>query len=229
MTDACRDVDAVIHLAWSTALDWDGLVGVDVRNAEVVFEAARRSNVPRVVLASTNHVVGAYPRDRAPAPDDLPPMPDSYYGVAKAAVEALGAFHHHQHGLQVIVVRIGTCIERPLDVRMLSTWLSPDDAGRLFEACLSAPEPGFRVVWGVSDNTRGWFSLDAARALGYEPEDDAERYAPELLKIHGEPDLSAAAHAYVGGNVDYLQPVEPPGPVARLEGLARRVGRRLRR
>ena len=65
---------------------------------------------------------------------------------------------------------------------MLSTWLSPDDAGRLFEACLTADRPGFRVIFGVSANTRGgWVSLDEARALGYEPHDDAEAYAAEIL------------------------------------------------
>src|SRR6478736_3858880 len=48
----------------------------------------------------------------------------------------------------------------PRTTRMLSTWLSPDDAGRLFEACLTAERPGFRVIFGVSANTRGgWVSL----------------------------------------------------------------------
>ena len=98
---ACRGVDAVIHLAWSEQLAWDRLVNLDVRGADVVFEAARRQNVPRVVLASSNHVVGAYPREYAPAPDHLAPMPDSYYGVAKATAEALGAFYHYRFGLDV--------------------------------------------------------------------------------------------------------------------------------
>ncbi len=65
---------------------------------------------------------------------------------------------------------------------MLATWLSPDDAGRLFEACLTAPAPGFRVIYGVSANTRGgWVSLDGAHALGYEARDDAEVYAAGIL------------------------------------------------
>src|SRR4029077_2698558 len=72
MNKVCRDVDAVIHLAWSHQLTWDRLVHVDIRGADVVFEAARRQNVHRVVFASSNHAVGAYPREDAPAPDDLP-------------------------------------------------------------------------------------------------------------------------------------------------------------
>ncbi|MFB6783757.1 hypothetical protein ACFCX0_42330 [Streptomyces sp. NPDC056352] len=75
--------------------------------------------------------------------------------------------------------RIGSCFERPKDTRMLSTWLSLDDCARLVEAALSAPEPGFRIAWGVSANTRGVFSLDEARSLGYEPQGDAERYAAD--------------------------------------------------
>jgi nucleoside-diphosphate-sugar epimerase len=131
MNKACRDADAVIHLAWSYQLTWDRLVQTDIRGVDVVLEAARRQNVRRVVLASSTHAVGAYPREDAPAPDDLAPLLDSYYGVARATTEALGAFYRYRFGLDVIVVRIGSCVERPRNLRMLSTWLSPDDAGRL--------------------------------------------------------------------------------------------------
>src|SRR5208337_3482647 len=74
---------------------------------------------------------------------------------SKAAVEALAAMYHHRHGLDAICLRILSCFPRPTTTRMLSTWLSPDDAGRLFEACLTAERPGFPVVFGVSANTRG--------------------------------------------------------------------------
>jgi uronate dehydrogenase len=90
-------------------------------------------------------------------------------------------------------------------VRALSTWLSPDDAGRLFEACLTAPNPGFRVAFGVSANTRGgWVSLAEAKALGYEPRDDAERYAAEVLARAGlapdaQPDPDDPLLAHLGG------------------------------
>ena len=125
---------------------------------------------------------GSSPRAKFPVPDYAFPAPDTYYGVAKVAGEALAALYHHRYGLETICVRILTCADRPPTVRALSTWLSPDDAGRLFESCLSAPRPGFRVIFGVSANTRGgWVSLEAARSLGYEPEDDAEAYAAEVI------------------------------------------------
>ncbi|GAA3294460.1 hypothetical protein GCM10020295_19030 [Streptomyces cinereospinus] len=33
---------------------------------------------------------------------------------------------------------------------------------------------------GVSANTRGWFALDEARKLGYQPQDDAEQFAADV-------------------------------------------------
>jgi uronate dehydrogenase len=47
----------------------------------------------------------------------------------------------------------------------------------MFVAALTAPDPGFAVLYGVSDNTRVWWDLAPGRALGYHPEDDAETYA----------------------------------------------------
>jgi len=178
MEQACMDVDAVIHLAGrATEAPWPEILETNINGTFTVFEAARWQNVPRVVFASSNHAVGFFPRDAGPAPDYLFPSPDTYYGVSKATGEGLGAMYNNRYGLDVICLRILTCTNRPHGVRGLSTWLSPDDAGRLFEAALSTPKPGFRVVWGVSANTRGWFSLEEARAIGYEPVDDAERYA----------------------------------------------------
>ena len=81
---------------------------------------------------------------------------------------------------------------------MLRTWLSPDDGARLFEACLSAPSPGFRVVWGASRNSRHWVSLQEAEALGYRPQDDSEAFAAEVL-ANGEPDPDSTLMRCVGG------------------------------
>jgi len=156
--------------------------------------------VPRVVFASSNHVVGFTPRSQFPVPDYAYPVPDTYYGVSKATGEALGSLYHDRYGMDAICIRILTCSERPYDARMLSTWLSPDDAGRLFEACLTTPSPGFRVIYGVSANTRGgWVSLDEARALGYEPKDNAEAYAEEVLSTYGEAEPGDPLFDYLGG------------------------------
>jgi hypothetical protein len=201
MTKACQGADAVIHLAAQAGeAPWGRILKVNIHGTYVAFEAARRAGVPRVIFASSNHVVGYANRSQFPVPDYAFPEPDTYYGVSKATGEALGSLYHDRYGMDVICVRILTCSERPYDARMLSTWLSPDDAGRLFDACLTVEKPGFRVIYGVSANTRGgWVSLDEARAIGYEPRDDAEAYAEEVLATYGEAEPGDPLFDYLGG------------------------------
>ncbi|MFC0042422.1 NAD-dependent epimerase/dehydratase family protein [Actinomadura rayongensis] len=188
---ACRDVTAVVHLGGIPhEADWPAILHTNIDGTYAVLEAARRNGVPRVLLASSNHAAGFHPVPDTPAPDYLYPRPDTFYGVSKVAGEALGSLYHDRHGMDVLCLRIGTCEERPPDRRALSTWLSPGDCARLVEALLTAPDPGFRIVWGASANTRGCFSLDEARALGYRPEDDAEKYAASV---------SGPDHPYIGG------------------------------
>jgi hypothetical protein len=198
---ACAGVDAVIHLGGlSGEAPWERIDEVNIHGTYVVFEAARRAGVSRVVFASSNHAVGFTPASDFPVPDYAFPAPDTYYGVSKAAGEALAALYHHRYRMDMMCLRILTCAERPQNVRALSTWLSPDDAGRLFEACLVAEKPGFRIAYGVSNNTRGgWVSLAGARALGYEPRDDAESYAAEVIAEHGQPDPADPVLRCLGG------------------------------
>jgi uronate dehydrogenase len=100
--------------------------------------------------------------------------------VSKVFGEALGRYYVDRYGMQVACLRIGTFQDRPSHPRALSTWLSPADCARLVDACLRAPNLDFALVWGISANTRRTWSLAAGRALGYEPEDDAEVYAAEV-------------------------------------------------
>ena len=201
LTLACAGADAVIHLGGlSGEAPWERIAEINIGGSYVVFEAARRAGVRRVLYASSNHAVGFSPAAGYPVPDYAFPAPDTYYGVSKVAGEALAGLYHYRYRMDVICLRILTCNDRPRTVRALSTWLSPDDAGRLFEACLTADKPGFRVIYGVSRNSRGgWVSLDEARALGYEPRDDAEKFAAEVIAEHGEASPGDPLLAYLGG------------------------------
>ncbi|WP_033294344.1 NAD-dependent epimerase/dehydratase family protein [Amycolatopsis jejuensis] len=196
MATACAGADALIHLGGhSRENSWEATLDVNINGTHTVLEAAREAGIRRVVLASSNHAVG-FRRNADAGPDgltaDSSPRPDTYYGVSKAAIEALGSLYASRFGMDVIVIRIGSCFETPLPLgaRGLVTWLSPDDAARLFEACLATPSPGYRLIWGVSDNTRRVYSLAEAEALGYKSHDNAEIYAGELAGPAGE---------YVGG------------------------------
>jgi uronate dehydrogenase len=205
VTAACQGADAVIHLGGlATEASWESTLEVNINGTYVVFESARLAGVPRVIYASSNHAVGFTPRSQFPVADYKFPAPDTYYGVSKVAGEGLAGLYYHRFGIDAICVRILSCFERPLSTRMLSTWMSPDDAGRLFEACLTVPDPGFRVIFGVSANTRGgWVSLNEARAIGYEPRDDAEVYAAEVIAEHGEPDPDDPVFRYLGGEFTF--------------------------
>ena len=209
MTSAFQGAGAVIHLGGiAREATWERILDVNINGTYVALEAARRAGVRRVVLASSNHAVGFAPLGGDPVPDYLFPRPDTFYGVSKATMEALGSLYHDRYGMDVICLRILSCFERPQDVRMLSTWLSPDDAGRLFDACLTAPDPGFRVAYGVSANTRGGLvSLDEARALGYESRDDSEQYAAEILARFPAPDPEGPVCRVLGG--DFAGPTPP--------------------
>jgi len=201
LVEASRGVDAVIHLGGlSTEAPWERILEVNINGTYNVFEAARRAGVPRVVFASSNHAVGFHTPDEFPVPEVTTALPDTYYGVSKVAGEALGALYAERYGMDVISVRILTCFLEPPDLRALSTWLSPDDAGRLFEACLTAEKPGYRAIYGVSANTRGgWVSLDGARALGYESRDDAEVFHDALTAKFGPIDPADPVFAHLGG------------------------------
>ncbi|MDV3123489.1 NAD(P)-dependent oxidoreductase [Mycobacterium sp. 21AC1] len=208
MRDACTGVDAVIHLGGiSVEAPWQDILTNNIDGTRVMLEEARAAGVARVVLASSNHAVGFYGRDDAGPdglPADIPPRPDTYYGFSKAAQEALGALFHSRYGMDVTCLRIGSCFEKPWDSRSLWTWMSPDDGARLLEACLATPEPGFRTVWGISRNTRRWWSLKAGEQIGYHPQDDSEVFAQEILA--GVDESAPGAHErFVGGKFCFTE------------------------
>jgi uronate dehydrogenase len=215
VVDATEGAGAVVHLAGhSGESTWPAISHGHIEGTYCALEAARRAGVQRVVLASSNHATGFTGRPGAGLlrEADAPPRPDTYYGVAKVTMEALGSLYADRYGMDVVCLRIGSAFPEPTNTRHLSTWLSPADTVSLVDAALRAPDPGFAVVWGVSDNTRNWWDLSAARALGYQPQDDAEVYAEALIEVHGEPDPADPVHARVGG--DYTLPAFDADAVA---------------
>ncbi|MFE3138640.1 NAD-dependent epimerase/dehydratase family protein [Streptomyces scopuliridis] len=182
---ACRDVDAVLHLGGlSGEAPWEQIADINIDGTRRVLEAARRQGVPRVTLASSIHAAGFHTREDVVdgvLPADTPTRPDTYYGVGKAAIEALGSLYHSRFGIDVSCLRIGAFRSLPLTPEDLAAWLSPGDAARLVEACLRAEPAGFRVLWGISGNARRWWSLAEGEAIGYRPEDDAEHHAASIL------------------------------------------------
>ncbi|MFP6593888.1 MAG: NAD(P)-dependent oxidoreductase [Dehalococcoidia bacterium] len=157
---------------------------------------------------------------------DMVPMSDNFYGWAKASYELLGypyASGVFGRKLEVVQIRIGA----PRDVsgsryehesigtesggpglqefkRDLGAHLSERDLRQLVQRSIETSdienEHGipWLVVYGISGNTRAFWSLESARrVLGYEPEDDSEvKYADDVRRL-----LTGADASISGGRV----------------------------
>jgi nucleoside-diphosphate-sugar epimerase len=184
----------------------------NVDMAEHVYRLALDEGVRRVVVASSNHAADWYEpqilarRLDGIGPDDAPKS-DNYYGWAKIAYEALGfvyASGAFGRKLENVQVRIGA--PREIDAaahegrpeaykRNLGAYISARDIQQLFVRSIEtesiADDYGipFQIFYGVSNNTRGFWSIaNARRVIGYDPEDDSEtRFADGIRRILIEP------------------------------------------
>ena len=74
-----------------------------------VLEAARRYDVPRVLFSSSSVVYG-FPK-RFPTPEDYGPLePESLYGAAKLAGEAMSSAYAHMYGIRSYLFRFANII-----------------------------------------------------------------------------------------------------------------------
>jgi uronate dehydrogenase len=200
--------DAVVHLAGYAG---EGSYATAMRThadmTYAVLEAMRITGVKRLVYASSHHAVGFTPAG-VEVDVDVRPRPNTFYGVAKVAAEALCSLYVDRFGIAAACLRIGAFRDRPTSRRQLASWLSPDDAVRLVEACLTTPDLGYEVIYGISANTRAFLDLEPGRRLGYHPRDDAETYADQILAVP-ETDEDAFEARHVGGRFcavpSYLQ------------------------
>lgn len=82
---------------------------------------------------------------------------------------------------------------------MLSTWISYRDTVQLVRRSLDAPEVHFEVVYGVSKNDRNWWDNPGGKRIGYQPEDNAEDYAKEILGQMAPEDEPETERLFHGG------------------------------
>jgi uronate dehydrogenase len=191
-------VDGIVHLGGiSGESDWETILAGNIVGTYNVFEAARRAAVKRIVMATSNHAVGFYPRAQT-IDHRVVPRPDSRYGVSKAFAEALASLYADKHGIGFLLTRIGNFGTRPIDKRRLSIWISPRDYTQLVRIGLEHPDIRCEIVYGVSNNRRSWYDNSNAERLGYRPQDESEPYAAEVLAA--EPaGADPIAERYQGG------------------------------
>jgi uronate dehydrogenase len=178
---AVRGVDGIIHLGGqSLESDFETILSANVIGTFNLFEAARLEGVRRVVFASSNHVVGFYPRTQT-IPIDAVVRPDSRYGVSKAFGEAVAGLYAYKYGAEAFTIRIGHILPQPETMRDLAIWLSPRDFCQLIGIGLDLPGLRHEIVYGLSDNRRRWWDNGNATRLGYRPEDRSEDYAADIV------------------------------------------------
>jgi uronate dehydrogenase len=192
----------------ATEQPFEAVLGANIRGLYHIYEAARRERA-RVLFASSNHAIGYHERsDRLDS--DCQFLPDGYYGLSKAYGELMGRLYWYKHGVESVLVRIGSCFPEPVNARMLSTWLSYDDLTRLCVRATLAGQVGCGVIWGASANQRGFWGGDARDALGWAPRDSADARAADLAgKVSGDP----VSERYQGGDyaaIGYSRPDGPP-------------------
>ncbi|RKN42434.1 NAD-dependent epimerase/dehydratase family protein [Streptomyces hoynatensis] len=213
LREAVRGADAILHLAGiSLESTFEKILRANIEGTYHLYEAAREEGVRRIVFASSNHAIGYTPWPAAGTPRvpvATPHRPDTFYGLSKCFGEDLAQLYWDKHGIETVSVRIGSCFPEPGNVRMLSVWLSPADAARLFHAALTAEEVGHTIVYGSSANTRGVWDLSAGEALGYTPLDDSESFAAKLIAEQGELDTNRPDQAHLGGAFVTDPPIWP--------------------
>ena len=206
---------AVVHLAYNRGPRSGGVRRYEdeQRNVDMayhVYQLALEEGLERVVMASSNHAADWYEdqihaglRDTV-TPEERP-LARNFYGWAKATYEHMGFLYAQGafgRSLGVVQVRIGhprglehyDFTGRPAAFkRNLGAYISERDIVQLFCKALDTPDIAdaygipFQIVYGISDNTRAFWSLvNARRVLGYAPQDDSELlYAETIARLLG--------------------------------------------
>ena len=181
--------DKVIHLAAQIQVNtaWTPILRVNIEGTRNIYEAARQTQVNRIVFASSNHVTGGYEGfhpnlhlhlQTEPVKISVkdPIRPDSDYGVSKAFGEILARYYCARWGMESICLRIGSVMannDPRKNQRFNRTWLSHRDLIQLVEKSLNS-NITFGIYYGISNNKGAFWDISNARIeLGYNPQDDA--------------------------------------------------------
>ena len=215
--------DAVIHLAGQPGvrLSWADSFHVYVeRNitaSQRLLEAARRTAVPRLVLASSSSVYGNAPA--YPTTEDSPTRPFSPYGVTKLAMEHLARAYAENWGVPVVVLRYFT-VYGPAQ--------RPDMGMHKFISQAAAGEPV--VVYGDGEQVRDFTYVSDVAAATIAAA-TAEVPAASVFNVAGGSSSTVnnvlrLVSENVGNDVISRQAPEQPGDV-RITGGAIDHARRL--
>ena len=208
-----QGADALVHMAFVGSPNPQQGFKPELANvamAHNVYQTAFEEKVGRVIVASSNHATDYYePLILAGEFDTVDPdkraLSDNYYGWAKEVYEHLGfvfaAGKQSARLLENVHIRIGGPREtdvsscEPGDMRCvrraLGAYISERDMQQLFVRSIEAEdirdEQGvpFQIFYGISDNSRAFWSIvNARKVIGYEPQDNSEIRFADLVAAH---------------------------------------------
>ena len=182
---ACAGVDGIVHLGGQAIeADRETVLQSNIVGCYNLFEAARRQGVRRVVFASTNHVIGFYPRTQR---IDHRPRHGRTAATARARRSARRWARSTPRSTGwALSIRIGNYGERPLDRRRLSIWISPRDFLQLSGSGWST-RIRYEVVYGASDSDRSWWDNANAYRLAIGPRTSPSRSPPRSWRLNQAP------------------------------------------
>lgn len=168
----------------------DKLVPSNVIGVYNVLKAAVRTKTRRVILTSSFQVIhGQFAETASKLGAETSYAPRYLYACTKVFSEVIGRVFAKQHGLEVLITRVGWC-PRPgqeetirKSVLPASRYMSRHDAGQFFAAALRSPSwprttdpDGTSFTYGIAQVTslppigQEIYDLSEARHLGYEPD-----------------------------------------------------------
>jgi uronate dehydrogenase len=175
-----KGVDMVIHMGGTPRENtFQVILDSNIVGSYNIYEGARQAGVKRVIYASSVHAIGFYECVQT-IDANVPQRPDSLYGVSKTFVENLSRYYFDKFGIESVCLRIGSCFPKPVDRRMLATWLSYDDFSHLCIQSIMTPSVGHMIVYGNSNNSANFWDNTQAAYLGYRPKDSADAYRAEV-------------------------------------------------
>lgn len=184
-------VDAIIHFGGepSPYASWERLHAANVVGTGNILRAAKQFGVPRVALASSNHVMGGYRYIPEKITSKLTPMPLQPYAITKLIGEEMGRAFVAETGGDFLACRIGNIPrgDNPPGKHLgagtwwQDMWLSNRDFVEAFRCAVTAAPFGFQIANFVSNNPgMRWDLTEGEQAIGYVPQDGAAAIADDV-------------------------------------------------
>lgn len=176
LSQACKDVDLVIHLAGipSAESPFEDTLTTNMLGTKNLLDGMIENGISKIIFASSAQTIEGYEKD-IQVDETMPTNPANYYGISKVFGESLLSYLAKTGSIKAICLRIAA-YEFPEDftemnARDMSAYLHPDDLNQLLNKSIeSIDQFSFEVFNAISNNTYKRLNITKAqKMLGYRP------------------------------------------------------------